>query len=149
LHSARLRDQHPQDLSERCEPPERFVRYACMELPSDTQIKLRIGYALSDRLAPLVSSIQQNITNSTKLISDLPSVAIEALLDFSKEQHRNDHARTELDKAYKEIRAAYLKYAEIALREARERERRLFYGITGVASVEDFGAPTAPISPDG
>jgi hypothetical protein len=72
-----------------------------MELPSDTQIKLRIGYALSDRLAPLVSSIQQNITNSTKLISDLPSVAIEALLDFSKEQHRNDHARTELDKAYK------------------------------------------------
>jgi hypothetical protein len=120
-----------------------------MELPSDTQIKLRIGYALSDRLAPLVSSIQQNITNSTKLISDLPSVAIEALLDFSKEQHRNDHARTELDKAYKEIRAAYLKYAEIALREARERERRLFYGITGVASVEDFGAPTAPISPDG
>jgi hypothetical protein len=122
--------------------------YGCMELPSDTQIKLRIGYALSDRLAPLVSSIQQNITNSTKLISDLPSVAIEALLDFSKEQHRNDHARTELDKAYKEIRAAYLKYAEIALREARERERRLCYGITGLTSVEDFGAPTAPVRPD-
>jgi hypothetical protein len=98
--------------------------------------------------APLVSSIQQNITNSTKMIADLPSVAIEALLDFSKEQHRNDHARTELDKAYKEIRAAYLKYAEVALREARERERRLFYGITGLASVEDFGAPTAPVSPD-
>jgi hypothetical protein len=38
-----------------------------MELPTDTEVKLRIGYALSDRLAPLVSSIQQNITNSTKL----------------------------------------------------------------------------------
>jgi hypothetical protein len=125
----------------------RVACYGCMELPSETQTKLRIGYALSDRLVPLLSSIQQNITNSTNLISDLPSVAIEALLDFSKEQHRNDDARTELDKAYKEIRTAYLKYAEIALREARERERRLFYGITGL-TVEDFGAPMAPVSPD-
>jgi hypothetical protein len=38
-----------------------------------------------------------------------------------------------LDKAYKEIHSAYLKYAEIALREAREREHRLFYGIAGLA----------------
>jgi hypothetical protein len=69
-------------------------------------------------------------------------------LDLSNEQHHNDHARTKLDKAYKVIRAAYLKYAEIALREARKRERRLLYGITGLASAEDFGAPTAPVSPD-
>jgi hypothetical protein len=112
-----------------------------MELPTDTQVKLRIGYALSDRLTPLVSSIQQNITNSTKLIADLPAAAIEALLDYSKEQHRQDHARTELDKAYKEVRAAFLKYGEVALREARERERRLLYGINGLASVDDSAAP--------
>ena len=61
-----------------------------MELPSDIETKLRIGYALSDRLAPMACAIQQNITNSVKLINDLPSAAIEAMLDYSKEQHRLD-----------------------------------------------------------
>jgi hypothetical protein len=102
-----------------------------MEPLTDTQIKLRIGYALSDRLAPLVSAIQQNIVNSTRMIDDLPSTAIEALLEFSRQQHREDQPRDELGKAYKKVRAAYLEYGEIALREAKARERRLLYGITG------------------
>jgi hypothetical protein len=90
-----------------------------MEPPTDTRIKLRIGYALSDRLAPIACAIVQNITTSTKLINDLPSAAIEALLDYSREQHRLDQLRTELDRAYKDVRAALLKYGEAAFREAR------------------------------
>jgi hypothetical protein len=46
----------------------------------------------------------------------MPAVGIAALPDSSREQHRHDHAS-------KEMRAAYLKYAEIALREARGRVR--------------------------
>jgi hypothetical protein len=102
-----------------------------MELPSDTQIKLRIGYALSDRLTPIACAIVQNITTSTKLIDDLPSAAIEALLEYSRERHRLDQPRTELDRAYKDVRQALITYGEVALREARERERRLLDGITG------------------
>jgi hypothetical protein len=102
------------------------------DLPTDTQIKLRIGYALSDRLAPVASAIVHNITTSTRLIDELPAAAIEALLDYSREQHRRDQPRTELDRAYKDVRAALLKYGEVALRDAQRRERRLFYGITGI-----------------
>jgi hypothetical protein len=107
---------------------------------TDTEIKLRIGYALSDRLAPIACAIVQNITTSTKLIDDLPSAAIEALLDYSRERHRLDQPKTELDRAYKDVRAALLKYGEVALREAQKRERRLLSGITGVPWDEETGA---------
>jgi hypothetical protein len=102
-----------------------------MELPSEMQIKLRIGAALGDQLTPIACAIKQNITTSVQLIDKLPSAAIEALLEHSRERHRNDQPRTELDKAYKAVRAALLNYGEIALLEAQQRERRLFAGLTG------------------
>jgi hypothetical protein len=102
-----------------------------MELPSDTQLKLRIGYALSDRLAPIACAIVDNLKRSTKLIEELPSAAIEAMLDYSKEQHRLDRPRTAVERAYKDVRQALITYGEVALREARERERHLLEGITG------------------
>jgi hypothetical protein len=102
-----------------------------MELPSDMQIKLRIGYALSDQLAPIACGIVENLKRSTKLIEELPSAAIEAMLDYSKEQHRQDRPRTAVERAYKDVRQALITYGEAALREARERERHLLYGIKG------------------
>ena len=102
-----------------------------MELPSDTQLKLRIGYALSDRLAPIACAIVDNLKRSTKLIEELPSAAIEAMLDYSKEQHRLDRPRTATERAYKDVRQALITYGEVALREAREREDRLLHGIMG------------------
>jgi hypothetical protein len=92
-------------------------------------------------MAPIVCSIVKNITTSTRLIDDLPSAAVEALLTYSREQHRQDHPRTDLDKAYKKVRAALLEYGEIALREAQQRERRLLYGTTS-------GLATSPGSND-
>jgi hypothetical protein len=102
-----------------------------MEPSSEIKIKLAIGYALSDRLAPIACAIVKNITTSTKMIDDLPSAAIEAMLDYSKEQHRLDRPRTAVERAYKDVRQALITYAEAALREARERERHLLHGITG------------------
>jgi hypothetical protein len=110
------------------------------EPPTDAQIKLRIGYALSDRLAPVASAIVHNMTSSTRLIDELPAAAIEAILSYSREQHRQDSPRDELGRAYKDVRAALLKYGEVALREAQRRERRLFYGITGIPPKEEVGA---------
>ena len=57
--------------------------------------------------------------------------AIEAMLDYSKEQHGLDHPRTAVERAYKDVRQALITYGEVALREARERERHLLEGITG------------------
>jgi hypothetical protein len=101
-----------------------------MEPSTDIEIKLRIGYALSDRLVPMACAIVKNITTSTKMIDDLPSAAIEAMLDYSKEQHRLDRPRTPVERAYKDVRQALITYGETALREARERERLLLNGIT-------------------
>jgi len=107
------------------------ARSTGMEPSSEIKIKLAIGYALSDRLAPIACAIVKNITTSTKMIDDLPSAAIEAMLDYSKEQHRLDRPRTAVERAYKDVRQALITYAEAALREARERERQLLHGITG------------------
>jgi hypothetical protein len=102
-----------------------------MEPSTDMQVKLRIGYALSDRLAPIACTIVENLKRSTKLIEELPSAAIEAMLDYSKEQHRLDRPRTAVERAYKDVRQALITYGEAALRDARERERHLLDGITG------------------
>jgi hypothetical protein len=77
-----------------------------MESSTEMQIKLAIGYALSDRLVPMACAIQQSITRSVKLIDDLPSASIEALLDYSREQHRLDRPRTPVERAYKDVRQA-------------------------------------------
>jgi hypothetical protein len=37
-----------------------------MEPSTDTQIKLRIGQALSDRLAPIACALAENLKHSTK-----------------------------------------------------------------------------------
>jgi hypothetical protein len=108
----------------------RHTRSTGMELPTDLQVKLRIGYALSDRLTPIACAIVENLKRSTKLIEELPSDAIEAMLDYSKEQHRLDRPRTAVERAYKDVRQALITYGEAALREARERERQLLDGIT-------------------
>ena len=99
---------------------------------TDTQLNLCVRWELFHCLAPVASAIVHNMTSSTRLIDELPAAAIEAMLSYSREQHRQDNPRDELGHAYKEVRAALLKYAEVALRNARMRERRLFYGITGI-----------------
>jgi hypothetical protein len=118
-----------------------------MKPSTDIETKLRIGWALSDRLAPVACTIVKNITTSTKMIDDLPSTAIEAMLDYSKEQHRLDRPRTPVERAYKDVRQALITYGEVALREARERERRLLHGITGRhprAGMKRSERPTRP-----
>jgi hypothetical protein len=79
----------------------------------------------------IACQIVKNIVTSTRLVDDLPSVAIEAMLDYFRENQRQDRPQTDLDRAFKEVRAAYIKYGEVALREAQARERRLLSGITG------------------
>jgi hypothetical protein len=95
------------------------------------QRKLRIAYALGDRLAPLSCAIIQNIVTSTKMIEELPSVAIEALLEHVRDNQSKDNPKDEIGQLFKELRGIYIRYGEACLRKAHERERRLLEGITG------------------
>jgi hypothetical protein len=99
------------------------------------QRKLRIAYALNDRLAPLACSIQQNITNATRMIAELPAVAIEALLEHARENQGKDNPKDEVGRLYKALRAGYIAYGEARLRQAHEWERRLIEGVTGLDGV--------------
>jgi hypothetical protein len=107
-----------------------MVEYVTGDM-SETQVAMRIGYALRGRLSSLCSQIQLNITHSIRMIDDLPSYAINAMLEYSREMHRHDHAKSEIDKAYKDVRAALIKYGEVALREAKIHERRMMHDLTG------------------
>jgi hypothetical protein len=78
--------------------------------PRLTETKLRIGYALSDRLAPMCASILETTKRMIQLIDELPAVAVEALLEHVKEQHRLQQPRTAQERAMNDIRAAYIKY---------------------------------------
>jgi hypothetical protein len=66
-----------------------------MEPSTDLQVKLCIGYALSD--APISCAIIENLKRSTKLIEERPSATIEAMPDYSKETHRLDRPRTAVE----------------------------------------------------
>jgi hypothetical protein len=92
--------------SPRIGAPPGHARSTGTEPSTDIEIKLRIGCALSDRLAPIACTIVENMKRSTKLIEELPSAAIEAMLDYSKEQHRLDRPRTAVERAYKDVRQA-------------------------------------------
>jgi hypothetical protein len=65
------------------------------------------------------------------LIDGQPAAAIEAMLKYSREQQREDKPRSDLDRVYKRLRAGYIEYGGIALREALGREKRLFDAIDG------------------
>jgi hypothetical protein len=112
-----------------------MVEYVTGEM-SETQTALRIDYALRGQLSALCAHIMKSLTISTRMIDDLPAVAISTMLEYARANQRNDRAMTELDIAYKDLRAAYINYGEVALKEARMRERRELHGITG----EDFSA---------
>jgi hypothetical protein len=102
-----------------------------MEPSTDIEIKLRIGYALSDRLAPIACYIIESLKRAIRLMEELPASVLEAMLDYSKEQHQLDRPRTPIERAYKDVRQALIAYAEVVLREARAREEQLLAGITG------------------
>jgi hypothetical protein len=114
-----------------------------METLTDTQIATRISYALRGRLSSICSQTVKNITGATRMIDDLPATAIEAMLEYVRENHRADRPYTEVDKSYKELRAACIKYGEAVLREAKAREPRLLHGIAG-ESWQDFAPDDGP-----
>jgi hypothetical protein len=58
----------------------------------------------------MCASILETTKRMIQLIDELPAVAVEALLEHVKEQHRLQQPRTAQERAMNDIRAAYIKY---------------------------------------
>jgi hypothetical protein len=91
--------------------------------------------SLSLGCVDLVTAEQLSNPNNpyaTRLIEELPSVEIEALLEHARENQGNDNPQNEIDRLYKELCRGFIVYGEACLRQAVERECRLLEGITGL-----------------
>jgi hypothetical protein len=82
------------------------------------------GFSLNDRLAPIAAAIIHNIRTSIRMIDDLPSVVIEAMTDATKERDRADNPKTEIDREFKNVRRALIKYAAAVPKDVRNERAR-------------------------
>jgi hypothetical protein len=89
----------------------------------DHLTKLHISHALGERSTRVACLIVEAMKGTLDLLDEQPSAVIEGLIDYA-ENIRPVRGREALQ-------VAFVKYAEYALEQARERERRLLTGITG------------------
>jgi len=94
--------------------------------PSDDRIRKQIDAALKDTYIRSASHIVEIIKRALDLIDEQSPPVIEALIDYGKdEQHAGKWP------GRRDIRACLIAYCENTLKESRERERRLYHGLTG------------------
>jgi hypothetical protein len=98
----------------------------------DDLIKLHIHTALGDRSTRVGVLIFQTIVNSVDLIDEQPTAVIEAV---------GEHAEKLICEQPKsprnEFRTALKNYCQYAVAEAKTRERKLYYGLTGVRELDE------------
>jgi hypothetical protein len=93
------------------------------------QTQLHIKTALSDRDTRVAVVISEAMGNALDLLDEQSPTVIEVIVSLAKERQRTGN----FPKHRRELREALIKYAEeVCLKEARDRESRLFHGITGL-----------------
>ena len=99
---------------------------------TDHLVKQHIHTALADRSTRVGVLIVQGIANSIDLIEEQPTAVIEAV-----SEHADKLLREEPKSPRREIREAFKNYCQHVLEEATARERRLYYGLTGVPELDE------------
>ena len=94
----------------------------------DVLTKLHISHALGERSIRVASHIVETVNRVLDLLDDQPTAVIEALIEYRKQQQSQEHREPRRDLA-----EALIAYSQATLKEARERERRLLQGITGMS----------------
>jgi hypothetical protein len=103
-------------------------RSPVMDLKEEA-IRERLHGALSESDTRLAVLIVQSFKNLLDMLDEQNPQTLEALLDFARGLQKPDSPARKDRYA---VRAALIDYVEYALRESRARERRLFYGLTGL-----------------
>ena len=93
-------------------------------MAEDYQRKMRVEHALRERDARIAGMIVESVRHALDLLDEQSPSMLEAICDYLKDLQRTENFR-------RDIRKALCEYAEDALKQSRERERRLYEGITG------------------
>jgi hypothetical protein len=91
---------------------------------ADDSRKIRVEDALKERDVRIAGMIVESIRHALDLLDEQPPSMLEPICDYLKDLQKTEKFR-------RDIRKALCDYAEEALKESRERERRLYEGITG------------------
>ena len=98
-------------------------------MAEDYQRKMRIEHALQERDVRIAGMIVESVRHALDLLDEQPASMLEAICDYLKDLQKTEKFR-------RDIRKALCEYAEEALKQSRERERRLHEGITGGVAEE-------------
>jgi hypothetical protein len=93
-------------------------------MADEYQRKMRIEHALKERDVRIAGMIVESVRHALDLLDHQPPSMLEAICDYLKDLQKTERFRHD-------IRKALCDYAEQALKESRERECRLYEGITG------------------
>jgi hypothetical protein len=94
------------------------------------RIRQQIDAALKDQYIRSASHIVEIIKRAMDLTDEQPPPVLEALMDFCGEMRRQDSHYH--NKEREGVRTAFHAYFKEALKEAQEREDKLFHALTGI-----------------
>jgi hypothetical protein len=100
-----------------------------MDRQSEHLTKLQISTALGQRATRVAVLIVESIHLGIDLIDEQQPAIVEALVEYMEKQACEDKGSPR-----RSLRLCLLEYGKRALAEARTRESRLYYGITGHSS---------------
>jgi hypothetical protein len=100
-----------------------------MDRQSEHLTKLQISTALGQRATRVAVLIVESIHLGIDLIDEQQPAIVEALVEHMEKQAREDNGSPR-----RSLRLCLVEYGKRALAEARTRESRLYYGITGHSS---------------
>jgi carbonic anhydrase len=106
-------------------------------MTSVERVKREIDQAMEHREARVAILIGDNIRNALDMLDEQPTAVMEALIERGKQLQLSGNA----PKHRHDLRAAFIKYLEQRLHEARARERRLAQAITGAEDLSDDYKP--------
>jgi hypothetical protein len=94
---------------------------------AEYRIKQQVDAALKEQYIRSAAHIIEIVKRAMDLIDEQSPPVLESLIDYCDDLRRMDaHPKERLA-----VRAAFAEYCKEALKEAREREDRLYRGITG------------------
>jgi len=92
---------------------------------SDFQTKLRVEYVLQERDGRLAAHIVEGVKHCMDMVEQLRPPVIEALIEYC-EKNAKQFPAPRLP-----VIECFRRFGQHALKEAREHENRLYYGLTG------------------
>jgi hypothetical protein len=97
-------------------------------MTDDIQNKMRNEHARKERDARFAGLMVEHAQTWASMVDEHSPAVLEAMIDYLKDLQKPDSGAP---KRRQKLRAALIEYGEHALGEARRREDKLYYALTG------------------